>query len=309
MNSSELIIACPKCGTPVYKDEVACTKCRFVIRYFCESCNTPILISKRFCPKCGIPNPRYDGTVPLRNEIDQSKPSLDLHAMETEFDSESQSIAKEIEGLKEELKEELKKEKNIEPVTQSTSDNEILIKNWDAEVILHSDNPREPIHVGLGTNPEIAKGIPGTLFVTNYHLIFLSRLDNFEDITNIFSYICLAINKVKTYRLGSFLKENRLEFTPHGYLLEKYPSMKKLVLNFSWSSELRHGTIKNQIVNFRMLLTRLMRSRGGAGILEPGTCDFQAGLALSDEKKASLEERFKQFPKLYQKIDERYDLF
>ncbi|MHA1793748.1 MAG: zinc ribbon domain-containing protein, partial [Promethearchaeota archaeon] len=108
-------IPCPRCGQPIYSDEVACTRCRLIIRYFCDRCNNPVLIYNKFCTKCGAPNPKYDPSLAppsvenKQESLDQephpiTKPRLqdedEKFPIEKEFDEECSKIEKEIENLK-----------------------------------------------------------------------------------------------------------------------------------------------------------------------------------------------------------------
>ena len=95
------MLPCPRCDAAIEDDAIACPKCKTVVRFFCESCDTPILINLRQCPSCGAENSNYDAAFDKDRVEDAPKPAT--KAMESEFDDESSSIAKEIAELKNEL--------------------------------------------------------------------------------------------------------------------------------------------------------------------------------------------------------------
>ncbi|MBN2153119.1 MAG: zinc ribbon domain-containing protein [Candidatus Lokiarchaeota archaeon] len=115
------VFGCPGCGTLVYPDEIACTKCRFIIRTFCDRCNALVERNLRQCPRCGNRNTKYDGTVKLvaQEGVDELDVLAETGLAETardtnvahvartlgldpeqEFDESSSDLEKEIEALK-----------------------------------------------------------------------------------------------------------------------------------------------------------------------------------------------------------------
>jgi hypothetical protein len=125
------VYACPGCGTHVYPDEISCTKCRFIIRTFCDRCNALVERNLKQCPRCSNRNPRFDGTVKLAlqegvddldvlaetgiaetardtNVTDATKKNLGLDP-EQDFDDSSSDLEKEIETLKLKLGDQQKK--------------------------------------------------------------------------------------------------------------------------------------------------------------------------------------------------------
>ncbi len=115
------VFACPDCGTLVYPDEIACTKCRFIIRTYCDRCNAMVERNLNQCPRCGNRNRRYDGTVKLvvQEEVDDLDMLAETGLAETardtnvtrvtktlgidpeqDFDDSSSDLEKEIEALK-----------------------------------------------------------------------------------------------------------------------------------------------------------------------------------------------------------------
>jgi hypothetical protein len=124
------VYACPGCGTLVYPDEIACTKCRFLVRTYCDRCNAMVERNLRQCPRCGNRNPRFDSTVKLTEQdgIDDldvlaetgiAETARDTNATrvtrtlgldpEQDFDDSSSDLEKEIEALKLKLDDQQKK--------------------------------------------------------------------------------------------------------------------------------------------------------------------------------------------------------
>jgi hypothetical protein len=124
------VINCPACGYQIFPDELACTRCRLIVRTFCTQCNAIIERSLKFCSKCGIANPRYDPAIWLVTNLEENqrndsqerlgqnemciqegprvlsinlgehKPRPMMNGLEHDMDSTLQSLAKEIEELK-----------------------------------------------------------------------------------------------------------------------------------------------------------------------------------------------------------------
>ncbi|MEX2681421.1 MAG: zinc ribbon domain-containing protein [Candidatus Sigynarchaeota archaeon] len=126
------VYACPQCGTLVYPDEIACTKCRFIIRTFCDKCNAMVERNLKQCARCGNRNVKYDGTIKLvaQDGVDDIDVLAETGLAETaraanvphvaktlgldpeqEFDASSSDLEKEIEALKLKLDEQQKKAK------------------------------------------------------------------------------------------------------------------------------------------------------------------------------------------------------
>ncbi|NMC05500.1 MAG: zinc ribbon domain-containing protein [Candidatus Lokiarchaeota archaeon] len=124
------VYKCPGCGTLVYPDEIACTKCRLIIRTYCDRCNALVERNLKQCSRCGNPNRRYDGMIKL--EVQKDVDELDLLAEtgladtardtnvshvarslgldpEQDFDASSSDLEKEIEALKLKLDDQQKK--------------------------------------------------------------------------------------------------------------------------------------------------------------------------------------------------------
>ncbi|MBD3185811.1 hypothetical protein GF325_03195 [Candidatus Bathyarchaeota archaeon] len=60
-----VIFSCPNCGSAIYPEEVACTRCRVVIRTFCPRCNGLVEKNRKHCPNCSMPNLRFDPDMVL----------------------------------------------------------------------------------------------------------------------------------------------------------------------------------------------------------------------------------------------------
>ncbi|HME56162.1 MAG TPA: zinc ribbon domain-containing protein [Candidatus Lokiarchaeia archaeon] len=127
------VINCPACGNQIFPDELACTRCRLIVRTFCTQCNAIIERSLKFCTKCGLANPRFDPAIWLvtnleENQRNENQGSLDsnetgirdeprvlsinlgeqktravMKGLDHDMDSALLSMAKEIEELKEDL--------------------------------------------------------------------------------------------------------------------------------------------------------------------------------------------------------------
>ncbi len=124
------VYACPSCGMHVYPDEIACTKCRFIIRTFCDKCNALVERDLKQCTRCGNRNTKYDGTIKLvaQDGVDDLDVLTETGIAETardtnvshvtrtlgldpeqEFDESSSDLEKEIAALKFRLDDQQKK--------------------------------------------------------------------------------------------------------------------------------------------------------------------------------------------------------
>ena len=113
---------------------------------------------------------------------------------------------------------------------------EALINTWDCEAILHAQGQ---VLIGLGTNPELAKGIQGTVFITESMFIFIGHVQEMEGgkITNIFAYFDASIQHIDKHIFRPGLHENKITFMPHGFFKKKYGNISSIHFNFSWSED------------------------------------------------------------------------
>lgn len=259
---------CPRCGFRVHEDEIACTRCRLVLKYFCDECNHPIPVILRYCTRCGAANPRFNPD--LAKDMDGQPSGSNFSARETktmeeEFEEECKSVAREIEELKE---------------TLGCAGMEEVLMHWKGEVLIHSSNNREPIHVGLGTNPTRARGIPGLIILTSVNFVFISHLHEFEGINDIFAFAILAMGNLSEYTLGVSLENNRLIFTSHGMFLERFQGGNPIIVNFTWSTATNiDGSPELQARLFRSHVEAIEKEREESiqSFLQPGLVGFHIG--------------------------------
>ena len=268
-------IQCPRCKHQVREGDIACSFCRLVVIYFCEHCNEPVPITKRYCTKCGNINPNF---VPdFRGESSECEPNIDK-----EFDDESLQIAREIEELKRACTEGSSNRTNSKmndnqdeldnsdaaqlyisslPVSsvelEEKKSTESVITYWNGEFLCYSKNKKEPIHIGLGTNPKDAAGVPGLILITNHRLLFFSYLPKFQGIDGVFAYFSGNISRMEKMNLNPNLLENKIIFDNHGVFKAKFKATKQLHVHFGWSNEPTAGSVENQIYTFKALIERI----------------------------------------------------
>ncbi len=237
---------CPKCKKPIPKDAIACSNCRLVVRYFCEKCNSPVYVGSKFCTKCGETNKeyshRYDPT-PKGGKMG-ARVELGSTDIDKAFDEKSMAIAREIAELKATL-----------GGGGSPRPTERVVLHWHSDVVLHSKGRGNIIHIGFGTDPDHAKGVPGILFFTGARLVFFSYLDAYENVSGILAYFTAELHKLTAYDFNpEDSRRNYLAFENHGILKHNFPDTRAIMVNFTWSTSPERGAPKNQAFILKSML-------------------------------------------------------
>nr|MDO8112803.1 zinc ribbon domain-containing protein [Candidatus Sigynarchaeota archaeon] len=338
------VFLCPDCGFKVYPDEIACPKCRFIIRTFCTKCNAMIERNLRHCPHCGTNNQKYDPSVKL--VIHEEEDELEVlkqtgigqavkdkkiaHVLgidvEKEFDASNQDLEKEIEELKKKLDDQQKKTtkarlfetftrdytgykvgdkditaRSLESTFQDPAVDEVdlLIKSmavlppeerakikpdkillyWDCEAFLHASGR---ILVGMGTNPQNASGIPGTLFLTETALVFVTYQEEFASAANLFAYFDASLQFLgDCNKFSPEIGKNSMWFKNHGLAQKKLPLEPAFFVNFSWSTDDERGTWDNQALVLKSTIQR-QQLFAGKDFLPAGKYFFFVGKPATD---------------------------
>ncbi len=344
---------CPRCGSAIEEDTIACLKCKTVVRFFCETCTKPVLINSRQCPTCGDDNPNYDPAFEKSQGASEAEPATG--AIENEFDDESTDIAKEIAELKGELgKSEMadafstarfkptKPGKPSQPVSDQaidvkpfdvmaapatdeahqliesmvTSSAELqpeqekpvqkVLSAWDCDIIVHSKNNKEPVHIGLGTDPWKARGIPGTIMFTQSAVIFITYIPQIRNINDVFAYVSFNISTLNDYHLDSDMSRNYLVFNSTGLFKKKFPGTLAINIHFTWSKVAADGDVQNQMFQFKSLIERLKLFKVDSHLLS-GDYLFTQGKKPADHPEIrDILEELKGIPSVYEIIKDRY---
>ncbi|MEX2680616.1 MAG: zinc ribbon domain-containing protein [Candidatus Sigynarchaeota archaeon] len=348
------MLPCPRCDAAIDDDAIACPICKTVVRFFCDNCNTPILINLKQCPACGAENVNYDAMFDKNQVVGESKP-VDK-AMESAFDDENSSIAREIAELKNELgKSEMAdafsaaRSKSAKPgkpskqasgtdgddkaldfiATPATDEAHLAIQSmatssadlqpdeekpvqkvvsaWDGSVVVHSRNSKEPVHIGLGTDPWKAHGIPGTIIITQSAFIFISYIPQIRNINDVFAYVSFNIDALNDYHLDPEMPRNYLVFNSQGVFKKKFPGTLAINVNFTWSKDAANGDVQNQMFQFRSLIEKLKLFKKVESKLLSGDYLFTQGKkpANSPDIRDILQE-LKNIPTVNEIIVDRY---
>lgn len=183
---------------------------------------------------------------------------------------------------------------------------ENLLDFWDCEIVVHSENRREPVHVGLGSNPAIARGIPGTICFTEASLIFFSYLESFEDVEHIFTYVDMNLKYLIDSQFMEDIHDNKLVFANHGIFKKRFPDTREIVVNFSWSIDPGKGEMKNQSFMLQSLLNRLKMYPQEA-VIFAGKFFFSTNKATDDPVIVNILEDLKiNVPKFHDVLKTRY---
>jgi hypothetical protein len=348
------MVPCPRCNAAIDDDTIACSRCKTVVRFFCDTCNKPVLINARQCPSCGADNVNYDQAF----DKDQSAPEAEhtepvSAAIESEFDDEASDIAKEIAELKGELgKSEMadaftaarsKPGKPGKPAdeqgvhdesldflaTPATDEAHLAIQSlatssadlqpeqekpvqkvlsaWDCNVVVHSKNKQSPVHIGLGTDPWKAHGIPGTIMVTQSAVIFISYIPQLRsNINDVFAYVAFDIGSINDYHLDVEMPRNYLVFNSTGLFKKKFPGTLAINMHFTWSKEKEHGDVQNQMFQFKSLIERLKLFKVESRLLS-GDYLFTQGRKPADNPEArDILQELKNIPSVHDIIVDRY---
>ncbi len=345
------MLPCPRCGSAIDDDTIACPKCKTVVRFFCDTCNSPILINVRQCPSCGAENANYDQTFDKDRGAGEAKPASKV--IESEFDDESSDIAKEIAELKSELgKSEMAdafsaaRSKPAKPgklasgqegddasldfiTTPATDEAHLAIQSmatssadlqpdqekpiqkvvsaWDCSVVVHSKNNKEPVHVGLGTDPWKAHGIPGTIIFTQSAFIFISYIPQIRNINDLFAYVSFNIDALNDYHLDPEMSRNYIVFNSTGLFKKKFPGTLAININFTWSKVAADGDSQNQMFQFKSLIEKLKLFKKAESKLLSGDYLFTQGKkpANTPDIRDILQE-LKGIPTVHEIIADRY---
>jgi len=313
------IYICPGCGFKIYPDEIACTRCKFLIRTYCSRCNSAIERNLKSCPRCGQKNPKYDPSVILvaqeeEDELDvlretgiaesvKDKKIADVLGVDIEkdFDESNAGLEKEIEELKSRLDEQQKKatkarlfesftrnyggykvgdkdisERSLESTFRDPAIDEVdlLIKSmavlppeqraktrpekllavWDCDAYMHAAGR---VLVGLGNNPEFATGIPGSMYVMETAIAFVSYQEEFAGIAGLFAYFDASLQFLDACdNFSPTINKNAIVFKNHGLCQSKLPVERTFSINFSWADEKAKGDWKNQAILLKSMLER-----------------------------------------------------
>jgi hypothetical protein len=348
---------CPRCGSAIEEDTIACSKCKTVVRFFCDTCNKPVLINSRQCPSCGADNENYDQAFDKVQGASEAGPATG--AMESQFDDESSDIAKEIAELKGELgKSEMAEafsaarskpakpgkpgkpgqpagglDVEVKPfdvaAAPATDDAHLLIQSmatssadlqpeqekpvqkvlsaWDCDVIVHSKNNKEPVHVGLGTDPWKARGISGTIMFTQSAVIFITYIPQIRNINDVFAYVSFNIGTLNDYHLDPDMSRNYLVFNSTGLFKKKFPGTLAINVHFTWSKVAADGDVQNQMFQFKSLIERLKLFKKAESKLLSGDYMFTQGKKPADHPEIrDILEELKGIPSVHEIIKDRY---
>lgn len=314
------IFTCPGCGFKIYPDEIACTRCKFLIRTYCSRCNSTVERNLKACPRCGQSNPKYDPTVRLVVDEDEDdefdvlketgiaqsvkdKKIADALGVDIEkdFDESNEDLEKEIEELKLKLDEEQKKAtktrlfetftrnyggykvgnrdipaRSLESTFKEPAIDEVdlLIKSmavlppedrakvrpdkllavWDCEAYMHAGGR---VLVGLGNNPEFATGLPGSIYIMETTIVFVTYLEEFAGIAGMFAYFDASLQYLDACNnFSQSLNKNSIVFKNHGLCKSKLPLERTFSINFSWADEKVKGDWKSQAILLKSTLER-----------------------------------------------------
>jgi len=312
------------------------------------------LINLRQCPSCGAENSNYDAAFDKDRVEDAPKPAT--KAMESEFDDESSSIAKEIAELKNELgKSEMaaafsaarsrpaKQSKPgkhasgkdgddkaldfiatpatdeahlaIQSMATSSADLQLaeekpvqkVVSAWDCNVVVHSKNNKEPVHIGLGTDPWKAHGIPGTIILTQSAFIFISYIPQLRNINDVFAYVSFNIDALNEYHLDPEMSRNYLIFNSQGLFKKKFPGTLAININFTWSKDAANGDVQNQMFQLNSLIEKLKLFKKAESKLLSGDYLFTQGKKPADSPDIrDILQELKNIPTVNEIIAERY---
>jgi hypothetical protein len=194
---------------------------------------------------------------------------------------------------------------DLEPVDNKKQ--ETIIATWDCDLLVHSQNRKEPIHVGLGTNPSIARGIPGTIFFTKGMLIFVSYQARIDKVRDVFAYCTAAIENLSKYQLGPGLHDNTLEFTSHGLFKKHFPGPSTFFVNFTWSKDPAAGDIDNQMFAFKSTIDRLQQFKAETRLLG-GDIVFLTGVPPNDPHVQDILVELRRVASIVDEIKRKYPI-
>ncbi|MBN2151077.1 MAG: zinc ribbon domain-containing protein [Candidatus Lokiarchaeota archaeon] len=145
-----------------------------------------------------------------------------------------------------------------------------VLSAWDCDVVVHSKNTKEPVHIGLGTDPWKARGIPGTAILTQSAFIFISYVPQLRNINDVFAYVSFNVGALNDYHLDPEMSRNYLVFNSTGLFKKKFPGTLAININFTWSKVAADGDVQAQIASLKR------------GLQEAGACKAESRLLSGD---------------------------
>jgi len=162
---------------------------------------------------------------------------------------------------------------------QKTNKPEEVSLQWECSVIVHSKSKQEPVHVGLGSDPFKAKGIPGTIIFTQSTVLFITYIPKLTTINDIFAYFAFNIENLQDYALDPEIKKNYMIFKSTGVFRKKFPGVLSINVNFSWAKD--QDDVQNQMFVFQSMIERMKLFHAGSRLLG-GDYLFTQGKSLKD---------------------------
>lgn len=187
---------------------------------------------------------------------------------------------------------------------QKSEKTEDVVSHWECSVIVHSKNKQEPVHIGLGSDPFKAKGIPGTIIFTQSNVLFITYIPKLTTINDIFAYFAFNIEKLQDYALDTDIKNNYLVFKNTGLFKKKFPGVLSINVHFSWAKD--QVDVQNQMFVFRSMVERMKLFHSESRLLG-GDYLFTQGKNLKDpEIQDILVELKTAMPSVFDIIKEQY---
>nr|MDO8111700.1 zinc ribbon domain-containing protein [Candidatus Sigynarchaeota archaeon] len=179
------------------------------------------------------------------------------------------------------------------------------VSSWDCEVVVHSKNKQEPVHIGLGSSPDSAKGVPGTIFFTQSSVIFITYIPQYRDISDIFAYFAFNIDLLSSYTLDPAMEKNKLVFNNSGLFKKKFPGVQAINVHFSWSTDAAQGDVDSQMFVFKSLIDRLKLFHIESHLLS-GDYLFTTGKSPKDPGIQDIVQELKGMQSIYDIIADKY---
>lgn len=177
---------------------------------------------------------------------------------------------------------------------------------WDCDVVVHSKNKQEPVHVGFGTDPWKARGVPGTIIFTQSAVIFVTYIPQIRNINDIFAYVAFDVGMLNDYHLDPDMSRNYLVFNSTGLFKKKFPGTLAINMHFTWSKEKGHDDVQNQMFQFKSLIERLKLFKVESHLLS-GDYLFTQGKKPADNPEArDILQELKNIPAVAEIIKDRY---
>jgi hypothetical protein len=183
---------------------------------------------------------------------------------------------------------------------------EAVLLSWDCDAYLQSGGR---LLVGRGERIDDADGIPGTMFVTETALIFISFKENLDDASNVFSYFDASLQHLGDCNTFSpRIKNNAIEFKIHGMCAKKLPLEHSMAVNFSWIPGEEDHPWVNQAIALRSVLKHQKehpeRPPAPAGIF----LQFSGKSPFDNAIKSVLANLQLYFPQVLKKVVQKYPM-